>query len=99
MTSNPVRRSACILAALALAASVVLTGCQSTPPAGAAADPALAARAAEDPDKLVCKSEPVTGTRLTRKVCYTQQELDMARQNSREQVEEIKRQGNRPPGS
>lgn len=76
-----------------LVAGALLVGCQAAPPADT-----MSAQAAEDPDKLVCKTEPVTGTRLTRKVCYTQQELEMARQNSREQTEEIQRNSNRPPG-
>jgi hypothetical protein len=45
-------------------------------PAASAAPSAPAAKPADDPDKVVCREEPVTGSRFTRRICMTKAEWD-----------------------
>jgi predicted phage-related endonuclease len=54
--------------------------------------PALARSSAEakDPNKVICKSEEVTGSRLqTKKTCLTVQQWDDLEQQQRHQIEKI----------
>lgn len=69
----------------------------SPPPQSTSADPAAqkdgaaVAAAKQDPDKtLICESETVTGTRIPKKICRTQQQMD----SDREAAEKAVRDGN-----
>jgi hypothetical protein len=54
-------------------------------------DGAAAATAKQDPDQtLICESETVTGTRIPKKVCRTQRQVDA----EREAAEKAVRDGN-----
>lgn len=63
------------------------TGSTATP---AAAAPAKAEKA-NDPNKLVCKKEPVLGSRMPTRTCMTQGEWDMRKQEGRDQVDAAQR--------
>ena len=38
-------------------------------------------------DELICTTEPVTGSRIPRRVCRTQAEIDQDREDARESIE------------
>lgn len=46
------------------------------PPAGQAPPAATPGKPAPDPDKMVCRNEPVTGSRFDKRVCMTQAQWD-----------------------
>ncbi|GAB2524983.1 hypothetical protein [Lysobacter humi (ex Lee et al. 2017)] len=79
----------------AVAASVLMVGtvaaqAPSGPvtPAPAVAAPAPAATAAVRPgDKLICRSERVTGTRNAKRVCRTAEQIEADRKAAREFTE------------
>jgi len=54
-------------------------------PAAAAAGPAKT----EDRDKLVCHQEQVMGSHIERKICYTQAEADLRRQEDQKSLERL----------
>jgi len=56
--------------ALALMASDVRSVTVQSPP------PSAPAEAQADPDKVVCRMKPITGSRITKRVCMTQARWD-----------------------
>ncbi|WP_309605899.1 hypothetical protein [Phenylobacterium sp.] len=74
-----------------LAAFVLLAG--STPAAPPAPAPALTAptkaKAADDPNALVCKSEPVLGSRLATKRCRTVADIAQRKLDDRAALERV----------
>lgn len=73
------------------------------PPAQAAqaAKPAKGAKPAKppvDPDKEVCRDEPLTGSRFTRHVCMTQGQWDEAEKGSRQMMNFLDSQAGRTGG-
>ena len=42
-----------------------------------------------DPDKVVCRSEPVTGSRMNKRICGTQREWDQRGEDARRASREI----------
>ncbi|MDB5462736.1 MAG: hypothetical protein JWP23_1125 [Phenylobacterium sp.] len=73
-----------------LAAAVLLADTTATLEAApdAAAKPAAAAsKKQNDPTALVCKSEPVLGTRLATKHCRTQAQIDAQKLEDRQALE------------
>jgi hypothetical protein len=89
-----------ILAALA-AATLMLA--ETTPAAAAAAatspttvSPATVtatpAAAAKKPDRLICRSESVTGSLMPKKTCYLESEIAQRKQDERQNLERIQSQ-------
>jgi hypothetical protein len=88
-----------------LAAAALLAEATTAPPPApdpAAAKPAEApntvspatalgakSKAADDPNALVCKSEPVLGSRLTVKRCVTKGQADMQKLEDRQTLERM----------
>ncbi len=84
-----------LLLALAMAAAVADAPATSQPPAspsgGAAASSKPHVSAANDPDKIVCKTEEVTGSHFERRVCMTRADWDrqtLAAQKFEQQIHE-----------
>ena len=44
---------------------------------------------APDPDKVICRSEPVTGSRMNKRICGTQREWDQRGEDARRAIREI----------
>lgn len=86
---------ACLCAGLLAgpALAQVAGGGAATAPAG---QPAAAA-SIPDPDKVVCKSEPVLGSRFPKKVCLTNAQWHQQELDSRRMLERL--QGARVPSS
>ena len=72
------------LVALATAAVATAAWCDDS-----AAVPDPAART-----KVVCKKEPVMGTRIQQRVCKTQEQIDRDRENAKEATDTWQRDGN-----
>jgi len=66
------------------------------PPANLAAS--AEAQQAKPGDKLICKTEQITGTLFTKKVCRTPAEIEELRKNGREQTSDIQTRGDMFPG-
>lgn len=49
--------------------------------------------AEDDGNKMVCKRKAVTGTRIKKRLCYTQDQWDRIEQQSREMANDIKSLG------
>ncbi|MBW8812983.1 MAG: hypothetical protein JF588_06115 [Caulobacterales bacterium] len=80
---------------ISLLFAALMAGAPSADPA-AAASPAAAAAPAKaektsDPNKLVCKKEPVLGSRMPTRTCMTQAEWDARKQDSRDQLDAAQR--------
>ena len=76
---------------LVFLAGLILAGCQSTP----AEEAQLAAN---DPDRLVCRNEKVTGQHRPERVCQTARERDAQRQATQEDILNRSRdRANNPP--
>jgi invasion protein IalB len=81
-----------------LAATVLMA--DTTPAAAAAATtvtpasaPAAAAPAkTADKPKLICKTEPVIGSLISKKTCYTSDQMAQRRQDERENLEKMQTQ-------
>ncbi len=78
-----------ILAAAALFAASE-PAAQAEPTTNAAPASAPAAKPAKD--KMVCKSEPVTGTRFGKKVCRTESEWRQMRQDAQNDTSRMQTQ-------
>jgi hypothetical protein len=61
-------------------------------PAASAAPPAPAANPKDDPDKVVCREEQVTGSRFTRRVCMTKSDWDDREKQSHELMNALDQQ-------
>ena len=67
-------------------ASTSAAGVQPAPPV-AAKPLAPAAKAAPDPNEMICHNQPVTGSRLIKtKVCHTRAEWDQASRDTQQTV-------------
>jgi 3-oxoacyl-ACP reductase-like protein len=81
-----------------LAATVLMA--DTTPAAAAAAttvSPATVTGAAApdktaDKPKLICKSEPVIGSLISKKTCYTSDQMAQRRQDERQNLEKMQNQ-------
>jgi hypothetical protein len=91
---------------VAILAAVLLDG----QPAGAVVAPsatetsAVAAKPAKgvataDDDKIVCKSQQVTGTRFSTRVCHTKHEWAQIEQDSRDELMDQQSQSYRNPSN
>jgi hypothetical protein len=93
-----------MISAILAAAALLMQAATSPPPVPDAAAPkpaeapntvspatALGARTKtpDDPNALVCKSEPVLGSRLTVKRCVTKSEADMRKLEDRQELERM----------
>ena len=58
----------------------LVAGCAGTPDADSAAN------MADDPDRMVCKREKETGSRLSSRVCKTAGEWEQERHNNKEAI-------------
>jgi hypothetical protein len=86
-------RFALVACLAAFAIPLAATAQQSPNPAPTPAPPApKVAEAKNDPNKLICTMEKVTGSNLKRRVCKTQAQLDQEKQHADWFLEEAKRQ-------
>jgi cytochrome c5 len=65
----------------------------------AAAQTAPAAKPKDDPDKVVCRDEEVTGSRFTRRVCMTKNDWDTREKQSHELMNALDQQSGRAGSS
>lgn len=79
-----------LLAAAALLAANGPAAAQAEPAGNASPASAPAAKPAKD--KMVCKSEPVTGTRFGKKVCRTESEWRQLRQDAQNDTSRMQTQ-------
>jgi len=61
---------------------------------GQATPVAEAKVAAKDPDRIVCRSEEATGSRIPSKVCHTAREWDQMREDARKNTQDFQDRGN-----
>lgn len=78
-----------LAAAVAIAASTPAAGAAPVATEGAAQAAAPAAKA--DKDRQICKTEPLAGSRVPKKVCATKAEWDARRQDDKEQLDKMQR--------
>jgi hypothetical protein len=66
------------LLSLTMAAAVAGAAAPSpgNSPPSAPAPASHSAKPADDPDKMICRDEPITGSRFTRRVCMTKSQWD-----------------------
>lgn len=69
--------------ALALDTATADQPISSTPPAAAG----------KAKERMVCRTEPVTGSRFSRRVCETEEAANKRRQEARDELERAKTQG------
>jgi cytochrome c5 len=87
-----------ILAAVLLDAQpAAATVAPSTTPASAAA--ATPAKAVDDEDKVVCKSQQVTGSRFSTRICHTKHEWAQIEKDSRDELMDQQSQSFRNPSN
>ena len=79
-----------LAAAVAIAASTPAAGAAPMATEGAAQAAAPAAKAV-DKDRQICKTEPLAGSRVPKKVCATKAEWDARRQDDKEQLDKMQR--------
>ena len=73
-----------------IAAAVLAAGAPAAEPAAATATPATAAapaKAGPKPDEVVCKREPVLGSRMKQRLCMTQADWDARKAAARDELE------------
>jgi hypothetical protein len=63
------------------------------PPAAASSAPTKAANPKDDPDRVICRTEAVTGSRFTHRVCMTKAQMD-ERQREFDQFERQRNETN-----
>ena len=78
-----------LAAAVAMAAATPAAGAAPVAPEGAAQ--AAPAAKPENSDKQICKTEPLVGSRVPKKVCATKAEWEARRQNDKEQLDKMQR--------
>jgi hypothetical protein len=76
-----------MLADVAPGAAIATTTAQATPASAPAA--ATAAAAAKPKDKLICRSESVTGSLMPKKTCYLESERAQQKQEQRQNLEKV----------
>ena len=69
------------LMAILAAATATLDSAPATPTPETSPAPAAKSKAVRDPNKVICRAQPITGSRFTRDVCLTRQQWD--EQNAR----------------
>lgn len=52
----------------------------------------------DDADRVICKKEPITGTRLSKRVCHTAREWEQMRQDARATVQGAQSRQDPMPG-
>jgi hypothetical protein len=72
-------------------ATATATSTQSVQSDSSAKKDGAAVATKDDPNKLVCESETLTGTRIPKKICRSQRQIDA----EREAAEKAVRDGNR----
>ncbi len=77
-----------LLVATALMADTAAAATPATPPAAPAAKTAQVAKK-DDPNAMVCKSEPVLGSRMPAKKCRTQAQAAMEKEEARQQLDKM----------
>ncbi len=78
-----------ITLSVVFAAVTMLAACTSTSNQSGSK---YATQKTQDPDKVTCKSVVRTGTRLGSRMCLTNRDWALQRENSREAVEQIQRE-------
>ena len=79
-----------ITAAAALLVSPVSATAQNAQPA---AQPASAAKPAEDPNQMVCEKQEVPGSRIaTQRICHTRAQWADLRAQDRQEIEKVQTQ-------
>lgn len=53
----------------------------------------------DNPDRVICKREAITGTRLTKRVCHTAREWEQMRQDAREVMQQGQTHQSNPSGT
>ena len=85
-----------------LAATLMLAASGPAAPAAAETAPPAAAAppvvAKSDKDRMICKTEPLAGSRVPKKVCATKGEWDARRQEDRDQLEKAQKAASAPRG-
>ena len=75
----------------------LIAGCASSPDAQpATAGYASTAQIEGDPDRMVCKRQKETGSRLSSRVCKTAREWEQERLDNQEAIRNATRSGMRP---
>lgn len=76
-----------------LAIAAMSTGCSTTAADSRSSDDAsyLASAEAEDSEKLICRREQPTGSRITERVCMTAADWDRIEQQSQEMLDRTTR--------
>ena len=80
-----------LLAAMAMAGEPAAAPAAAPEPAAANAAPGQPAvvKPANAKDKLICKTEAQLGSKFPKRVCRTQEQIDMMRDDSRKAVQDI----------
>jgi len=76
-------------ATLATAAADAPTVTSAPTPVVGAAAPGGAPKSGKDPNKMVCRSEAITGSRFVQRVCRTNAQWDQTEQNAANYKREI----------
>jgi hypothetical protein len=88
--------SAMAVAAMLLAETTPAAAPPAAAAPGGAVSPAIVTAPAKagtlEADKLICKNEPVMGSRMTKKVCYSAAEQAMQKQDQRMNLERMQAQ-------
>jgi hypothetical protein len=79
---------------LALVLAAAIAASPASPPTGAAAPPTRVRQVdvngqAHDPDKIVCRDEEVLGSRMTKRVCRTQAQIDQSSQETQRYLHDL----------
>lgn len=75
----------------------VFAGCASTPDSSPSSGGYVSAEQIEgDPDRMVCRREKETGSRLSSRVCKTAREWEQERLDNQEAIRNATRSGVRP---
>jgi 3-oxoacyl-ACP reductase-like protein len=90
---------AILAAALMDAQPAAATKAPSATAVAAPAAPAAKAVGAEDDDKVVCKSEQVTGTRFSHRTCHTLHEWAQIEKDARDALMDEQSQSYRNPSN
>ncbi len=79
--------------AVVLAVAAISTGCSTTAADNRASDDAryLASAEAEDSEKLICRREQPTGSRISERICLTAADWDKIERQSQEMLDRTTR--------
>lgn len=78
-----------LAATIMLADATPAAAATTTPPASAAAAKPAAKATKTVPDKVICKTESVTGSLFPKKTCYSSSELAQRQQEERANLEKV----------